>query len=210
MITSYSIKNIYSHFEYKELTKIEGEPTLDSLLVLHRQIKRNAQCVPTTLGGGQLGYLALVLTEEQYDSIPNAAPFIRPENPGDFQLQVPDPNTTTTTTPTTRRTTPRSSARLAASRSTATQDTTALIATDQATASVITAAEVASQKAAHDNEVKKFYECQAVEQALRTQIIEAIEPDYLDALRNINTDMINESIPEIFEYLQVNYGQITA
>ena len=75
---------------------------------------------------------------------------------------------------------------------------------------VITAAEVAAQKAAHDNDMKKFYECQAVEQALCTQIIEAIKPDYLDALRNINTDMINESIPEIFEYLQVNYGQITA
>ena len=75
---------------------------------------------------------------------------------------------------------------------------------------MITAAEVAFQKAAHDNEVKKFYKCQAVEQALWTQIIEAIEPDYLDALRNINTDMINKSIPEIVEYLQVNYGQITA
>ena len=51
MITSDSIKNIYSHFEYKELTKIDGEPTLDSILILHRQIKQNAQCVPTTLGG---------------------------------------------------------------------------------------------------------------------------------------------------------------
>ena len=58
--------------------------------------------------------------------------------------------------------------------------------------------------------MKKFYKCQAVEQALYSQIIEAIEPDYLDALGNINTDMINESIPEIFEYLQVNYDQITA
>ena len=95
MITAYFIKNIYSHFEYKELTKIDGEPTLDSILALHRQVKRNAQCVPTTLGGGQLGYLALVLTQEQYDSIPNLEPFLRPTNPGDFQLQVPDPNTTT-------------------------------------------------------------------------------------------------------------------
>ena len=112
MITSYSIKNIYSHFEYKEPTKIDGELTLDSILILHRQIKQNVQCIPTTLGGGQLGYLALVLTEEQYDSIPNSSPFIRPDNPGDFQLQVPDPNMTTT--PTSRHTTPRSSARLAA------------------------------------------------------------------------------------------------
>ena len=129
-------------------------------------------------------------------------------NTGDFQLQVPNPNTTTT--PTARRTTPRSSARLAVTRASSTQDTTAIVTTEQATTSVITAAEVAVQKAAHDTEVKKFYECQTVEQALRTQIIEAIDADYLDALRNINTYMINELIPEIFEYLQVNYGQITA
>ena len=140
MITSYSIKNIYLHFEYKELTKIDGEPTLDTILILHRQIKRNAQFVPTTLGGRQLSYLALVLTEEQYNSIPNSSPFIRPVNPGDFQLQVLDPNTTTT--PTARCTTPRSSTRLATTRASSTQDTTAIITTDQATTLVITAAEV--------------------------------------------------------------------
>ena len=207
MITSYSIKNIYSHFEYKELSKIDGEPTLDSILLLHRQVKRNAQCVATTLGGGQLGYLALVLTEEQYNGIPNAEQFVRPTNPGDFQLQVPDPNTTTS--PTTRRTVTRSSTRLAANRSPSTQETTALVPTENSNASVITAAEVATQKAAHEGELKKYYECQAVEQALRTQIIEAVEADYLDALRNVNTDMINETIPEIFDYLQTNYGQVT-
>ena len=37
-----------------------------------------------------------------------------------------------------------------------------------------------------------------------------MEPDYLDDLRNVNINMINESIPEIFDYLQTNYGQITA
>lgn len=61
MLNTYSIKNIHSHFEYKELTKIDGEPTLDSILLLHRQINQNAQSVPTTLGGGQLGYLGLVI-----------------------------------------------------------------------------------------------------------------------------------------------------
>ncbi len=74
---------------------------------------------------------------------------------------------------------------------------------------VIFSAEVATQKAAHDDAVRKYYKCQAVEQALRTQIIEAINPEYLDALRHVDTDMINETIPEIFEFLQVNYGRIT-
>ena len=66
-----------------------------------------------------------------------------------------------------------------------------------------------TQKVAHDEALKRYYECQAVEQALRTQIIEAIDSEYLDALCYVDTDMINESIPEIFQYLQENYGQVT-
>ena len=74
---------------------------------------------------------------------------------------------------------------------------------------VIFSAEVATQKAVHDEAVRKYYECQAVEQALCTQIIEAVDPEYLDILQYIDTDMINETIPEIFEFLQLNYGRIT-
>ena len=84
------------------------------------------------------------------------------------------------------------------------------MATETANLSVITAAEVATQKATHEGELKKYCKCQAVEQALHTQTIKAVEADYLDALCNVNTDMINNTIPEIFDYLQINYGQITA
>ena len=38
-------------FEYKDLTKIHGEPTVDSIITLLCQVKRNAQRVTTTLGG---------------------------------------------------------------------------------------------------------------------------------------------------------------
>ena len=48
-----------------------------------------------------------------------------------------------------------------------------------------------------------------MEQALCTQIIEAVESEYLDALRNVDTDMVNESILEIFTFLQETYGRIT-
>ena len=42
-------------FEIKVLDKIHGQPTIDSIVKLFRQVKRNAQRVLTTLGGGQLG-----------------------------------------------------------------------------------------------------------------------------------------------------------
>jgi len=206
MLHSYSIKNILSHFEYKELTKIDGEMKLETISLLQRQVKRNAQGVPTTLGGGQLGFLALVISTEKYNAIPNSTPFLRPKDPGPFELHLPTSTDNAAPTPTapTRRTTTRSITRA----TTPTQTDLVTSPTQQPT--VIFSAEVATQKAAHDDAVKKkYYKCQAVEQALRSQIIEAIEAEYIDALRNIDTDMINASIPEIFDFLQINYGQIT-
>ena len=98
MLTSYSIKNIYSHFEYKELTKVEGEPNLDSILLLHCQVKQNPQSVPTTLGDGQLGYLALVISKEKYNVIPNATGFVRPLDPGQVEVHLSTSQDSTTVT----------------------------------------------------------------------------------------------------------------
>ena len=79
MPNSYYIMDYKStHFEYKELTKIHGQPDIDSLLRIFRQLKHNAQKVQTILGGGQLGYLALVVSTASYDSITNLNPFTRP------------------------------------------------------------------------------------------------------------------------------------
>ena len=90
MSQAYNIKNYRTtHFQHATLDKIHGQPTLDTLLHLHRQLKINAQSVPTTLGGGQLEYLALVLPQGTYATVPNAAPFIRPVHPGAFIVQLP-------------------------------------------------------------------------------------------------------------------------
>ena len=85
MTSPYSLPDYRSrYFEYKNLTKILGEPTIDSIAKLHKEVKRNAQRVPTTLGGGQSGYLGLVVTPEVYNTIPGARPFHRPQDPGVF------------------------------------------------------------------------------------------------------------------------------
>ena len=165
-----------AYFQYPTLDKIHGQPTLDTILYLQKQIKINAQSVPTTLGGGQLGYLALVLPATSYDAIPNAARFQRPPDPGPFIVQ-------TRTPPTTRNT--------------------------QATPIQITAAVVAQQKSAWDESKRIFNECQAVEQVLRQQIIEAIEPEYLEPLRDQYTEMVNDDIPTIFEHLLTTYGEVS-
>ena len=79
-------------FEYKTLTKIHGRPNLEKLLTVFKQLKRNAQRVQTTLEGGQLGYLGLILTPTVYAGIPNAATFRKPTDPGVF---APTPNRST-------------------------------------------------------------------------------------------------------------------
>ena len=77
------------YFEYKDLTKILGKPDVDSIVKLLREVKRNAQRVYTTLGGGQLGYLALCIENAYYNAIPGSAPFIRPVDPGVFNPLTP-------------------------------------------------------------------------------------------------------------------------
>ena len=48
-----------------------------------------------------------------------------------------------------------------------------------------------------------------VEIMLRDQIVQAIEPEYIDGILDSSMNIINLSIPEIIDYLQENYGQIT-
>ena len=85
MLTAYSLPDYRARFfEYKDLDKIHGQPTIGSIARLLRQVKRNAQRVLTTLGGGQLGYLALVISTADYNAIPNSANFHRPTDPGIF------------------------------------------------------------------------------------------------------------------------------
>ena len=73
-----------THFPYPELDKIHRQPAIDQILKIYKQIKQNAASVPTTLAGGQHGFLSLVLTTEQWNNIQNVQPFERRENPGPF------------------------------------------------------------------------------------------------------------------------------
>ena len=190
MASTYALKDYKAtYFEYKILEKIHGQPTVDNLLTLFRQLKRNAQCVTCALGGGQLGYLGLILSSEAYEEIPNSEPFVRPTNPGPFRLVVDSTN-------------PSPPKRTRA-------QTVGMAREMDDPGVTFTAADIAQQKATHDEALRLYLECQAVEQALRVQLIEAVDPIYLNALRNSDTDMIHESLPKIMDHLMVNYGHIT-
>ena len=207
MKTDYSISSYRtSHFQYQTLDKIHGEPTLDTLLHLFKQLKINAQSVPTKLGGGQLGYLALVIHPDDYNKIPNTLPFVRPTDPGVFKFNPTNPVAVTPQEP-------ASPVRTRRTRTTASEPGTPTAQRrrqePQANTNTTLAIDVAQQKALHDEKVRCYHECQAVEQALRQQLIEAVDPEYLEALRDPITYMIQEPIPTIIDFLQEVFGQIT-
>ena len=70
----------------------------------------------------------------------------------------------------------------------------------------MTTAEIAAQRIEHEDQRRLYNEVQAVEIALRNQVIEAIDNEYLEPLRNPTTNMINDSIVDIFAFLRANYG----
>ena len=64
------------YFQYEELTKIQGQPNIDSIVKMLRQVKRNAQRVKTTLGVVYLVNLSMVVPTMDYLSISNAHQFV--------------------------------------------------------------------------------------------------------------------------------------
>ena len=61
----------------------------------------------------------------------------------------------------------------------------------------------------HAEATRVFREVIGVERALRQQIVMAVEPKYLRALRTPGTNKITHTIPAIFEHLFSTYGYVT-
>ena len=149
-------------FEYADLSVIHGEPTYETLKIMVNQLKANARAVRTTLGGGQHGYLGLLLAQHQYDVIAPGTPFVRPAHPGPLVIppfQLPH-------------------------------------VTQEA-------------QSRHAEGVRLYNECYNVEQALRKQVINAIQDSYLASLKDRQTNTILVPLDQIIDYLFVHYGRVT-
>ena len=53
------------------------------------QIKANTSSVPSTLGGGQHGYIRVILSPVIYATLPPMHPFVPPDHPGILQIVHP-------------------------------------------------------------------------------------------------------------------------
>ena len=66
-----------------------------------------------------------------------------------------------------------------------------------------------TMKDTHKEHLRLFRECQAVEAAFQQMLIEAIEPVYLEAIRDSTTNSIGLSTYDTIQYLYDTYGDIT-
>ena len=65
------------YFKYMVPSPITGEPTHKSLKRLKTELRANVSSIDTDLGGGDHGYLGLVLTDVEYARItPTPQPFV--------------------------------------------------------------------------------------------------------------------------------------
>ncbi|GFH54654.1 hypothetical protein CTEN210_11130 [Chaetoceros tenuissimus] len=76
------------YFPVKTATPIVGQPTIDSIANLKKELTKNAKSVTSTLGGAQHGHIFLVLTATDFNAIPGTVPVIRPVHPGPLP-QIP-------------------------------------------------------------------------------------------------------------------------
>ena len=93
-----------------------------------------------------MGYLGIILSPEAYAQIPNSQTFVRPTHPGPFRLLVDSTNP--------------------ASKRTRSQTATTERESDKPNMT-FTHADITQQKASHEESLRLYLECQAVEQALR-------------------------------------------
>ena len=78
-----------THIKYPTPIPINGESINKSVKRLKDELRANGSSVDTDLGGGDHGYLGLILTDEEYARIsPTPTPFKAPLCPGTLQIDA--------------------------------------------------------------------------------------------------------------------------
>ena len=147
-------------FETSTLPVIADEPNFEIIRKWHNMLKANAMKVHTSLFGGKHGYLALLISPEDY-ALVSTAEVVRPAYPEPLVIPI---NTTQHM--------------------------------------------VMTMKDTHKEAIRLFREINAVEAALQQMLVEAIDPIYIEAIRDRATNSINLPIFDVIQYLYDTYGDI--
>ena len=159
-MTTGTVDYAASYFKYKTPTPIQGAPTNKTLKRLKQELRANASSVESDLGGGDHGYLGLVLTDGEYETVSNTA-FTAPTYP-------------------TALTIPTGSSQV----------------------------EALMLRETYKEQKREYLECKNVEKALQRHVQDAIEDKYLESLVDEDTQLIQDDIPDVLQYLFDTYGKI--
>ena len=83
-MTSTNINYVDTYFESCILTKINDEPTYETLKSIKNQLKSNVCIVTSDLGGGTHGHLGMIMTSAEYATI-SLVPYIHPMHQSAFK-----------------------------------------------------------------------------------------------------------------------------
>eukprot|EP00957_Ditylum_brightwellii_P064431 4890038-Ditylum_brightwellii.AAC.1 len=72
---------VIEHFPVKEIPKQTSMSSWDSTWAIHLHLNANAASLPSDLGGGQHGYLGLIIGGAEYQTLTGHA-FAQSANPG--------------------------------------------------------------------------------------------------------------------------------
>ena len=84
-MTLVAVNYAASYFKYKTPTPIQGDPINKTLKRLKQELRANTSSVESDLGGGDHGYLGLVLTNVKYATT-TATPFVPPVYPATLEI----------------------------------------------------------------------------------------------------------------------------
>ena len=84
-MTEITAEQCIESFPHSTFPKQEGEPTYKKTQIIHKLVARNALSVETTRGGGQHGYLAIVLEPATHTALTGET-FMLPTNPGPMPI----------------------------------------------------------------------------------------------------------------------------
>ena len=83
---SSSVNLLELYFEYKDLSRIQGEPTFESMYKMLLELKANCSPVPCSLGGGAHGYAKIIVSPPTYAILAPMTLFVIPIYPSIFQV----------------------------------------------------------------------------------------------------------------------------
>ena len=80
-------EEIMASMPYPELTTFDGEPNYKLLVTIRNGIKENCASIPSFAGGGDNGYLGVIMSNAAYAIVCDTA-FTVPEDPGTLTLEA--------------------------------------------------------------------------------------------------------------------------